>query len=159
MLKYILPMFLLAFTACDVSEEDILKSIVGEADPVPLGTYVSDCIPDLDAGTSSVETLELVEGSYTIAVSDYPSSTNCTGSQTINPPGPVLVADFSGVDLGSNVSYFTDLSGNFFPYFSSEGVFAIGDSITDIGANVQETFQDFADDYENNVRAVYRLQE
>lgn len=147
---------LFGFTACN--EEDILKSIVGEAEAVPLGTYVSQCIVDTDSATSSIETLILSEGSFTLQINTYSASIDCMGTESIGTPSAAMSIDFSGIDLGDNVSYFTDANGEFVPFFSSDGSLALGDPVADLSAGANTAFEDFIADFENNSRAVYTLQ-
>ena len=156
--KFALPLFLLAFTACGLTEEEILRSITGEIDPPPEGTYNGLCIPD-GSGSSSMRVLTLTLTSTSIQNLDFTGADDCSGTGTPDGAPEVTNIEFSRVDLTQNVSYFVEEETTFVPYVFQDNVLALGVGVTDISAGLTAVFEDFVSDPDANFDEAFTLVE
>lgn len=156
MLKYLIPFILLGFTACELNEEELLKSIVGTAEEVPEGTYNSQCVLTEDGLSGSQFTLELSDGSYTVQENIF-SDNECTVLTSSEVPDESITADLPGPNLGDGFSFFT--SGDFkVPYYFKDGDFVLGEPQESL-PNGEDDFSGFQADLEAGRIAVYRMDE
>jgi len=157
MLKYILPVVLLfGFTACELNEEDLLSSIVGDAESVPSGTYVSQCVLSQTDSSSSVFTLTMSSGSYNIQEDTY-SDSACTNDEVVGTPGEAVAADLPGPNLGDGFSFFTNTDGLKVPYFYQDAQLVIGEPQEAL-PNGEDDFSGFQQDLEAGIIPIYQLQ-
>lgn len=157
MLKYLMPLvLLLGFTACELNEEDILKSIVGSAKEVPEGTYVSQCVQSEDSLTGSIFTIELGAESYTIKEDTYLDNL-CASADETGIFGLDIAVSLPGPDLGEGFSVFENADGKKVPYFYDGSEFVLGEPQDSLPSG-EDDFSGFQDDLENGRVAVYQLQ-
>jgi len=156
MLKYLIPFILLGFTACELNEDELLKSIVGVADEVPDGTYVSQCVLSESGTEGSVFTLNLAAGVYTIQEDTY-TDTECLLLDSTGVPGEEISADLPGPDLGSGFSFFTLNNGLKVPYYYKDAELILGEPQESLPSG-DDDFSGFQRDVEEGKIAVYVLQ-
>jgi|GEM_PF-2711813 len=157
MLKYLIPFILLGFTACELNEEELLKSIVGTAEEVPEGSYLSQCVISEDGLTSSIFSVELSSEVYTIQEDTY-SDTECLISDSTGTPSALMPAELPGPDLGDGFSFFANEDDKKVPYYYKDGEFVLGEPQESLPSG-EDDFSGFKEDLEAGKIAVYQLQE
>jgi hypothetical protein len=155
MLKYLIPFILLGLTACELNEEELLKSIVGTADEVPEGTYLSQCVLSEDGLTGTKYTVELGADSYTIQEDTF-TDNECLVTDSVGTPSDAIAVELPGPNLGDGFSFFT--AGELkVPYFYDGTDFVIGEPQERL-PNGQDDFSGFQQDLEAGRIAVYQIQ-
>jgi len=156
MLKYIIPVVLLmGFTGCDLNEEELLKSIVGDAEEVPEGTYISQCVIN-DSLPNSKFTLILSADSYTLQEDTF-SDVDCLVSDSVGSPSAAVAVDLPGADLGDGFSFFTNADDKKVPYFYKDGQFVLGEPQDSLPSG-EDDFSGFEADFEAGRIAIYQAQ-
>lgn len=144
--KYLLPLFVMTmFTGC-LSEEEILKSILGDPVAIADGDYESACIEDTETSGSSKTTVEIAGDSKSVQVDVY-TSADCTTGVTLGSAEPFELSEFG---FGNNtalmeVNHSTE-GEIFIPYHvDGNGDLYVGASKDSIGEDPAEAFTDFID--------------
>jgi len=156
MLKYILLFVLLGFTACELNEEDLLSSIVGEAESVPAGTYISQCVLSQTDSSSSIFTLNMSSGSYTIQENTY-SDSECSADEAVGVVSEAVSADLPGPNLGDGFSFFSNSEGLKVPYFYQDAQLVLGEPQESLPSG-EDDFSGFQQDLEAGIIPIYQLQ-